>query len=249
MDEINTEEVWESKRFYETAVSYWDKQEATVDGVLGGFGHVSSTDLNDSYKLLQKVLGDRMKDAEAGRTRLVALDCGSGVGRISKELLLPLCAEVDLIEPSAHLLKAAKDDLTGPGPKPYPADHTAERFYQVGIQDFMPMADRYDIIWVQWCLMYLSDLDVISWLNRCASTIRAGGIIVIKENLCPGNSRALLDEEDASIARSDEYLRELFKKANMKLLMSMAQKGFPSALLKVKMYVLRPYDMIDHPPL
>lgn len=249
MSEIDTEEVWESKAFYETAVSYWDKQEATVDGVLGGFGHVSSADLKESYKLLQKALGHRIKDAEAGRIRLVALDCGAGVGRIAKELLLPLCAEVDLIEPSAHLLKAAMDDLTGPGPQSYPADHRAECFYQTGIQDFMPRRDRYDIIWVQWCLMYLSDLDVISWLNRCASTIRAGGIIVIKENLCPGDSRAMLDEEDASIARSDEYLRELFTKANMKLLLSMAQKGFPSALLKVKMYVLRPCEIIDHPPL
>jgi hypothetical protein len=34
-------------------------------------------------------------------------DCGAGVGRVSKELLLHLFQEVDLLEPSAHLLQTA----------------------------------------------------------------------------------------------------------------------------------------------
>lgn len=34
-------------------------------------------------------------------------DCGAGVGRVSKELLLHVFQEVDLLEPSKHLLEAA----------------------------------------------------------------------------------------------------------------------------------------------
>ena len=49
-----------------------------------------------------------------------------------------------------------------------------------------------------------------------------------------------IDEQDASVARSDEYLRELFAKANMKLLYSAVQRGFDTGLLKVRMYALRP---------
>lgn len=33
------------------------------------------------------------------------------------------------------------------------------------------------------------------------------------------------DPDDASVARSDEYLRELFKRADLKLLYSAVQKG------------------------
>lgn len=34
-------------------------------------------------------------------------DCGAGVGRVSKELLLHVFQEVDLLEPSQHLLETA----------------------------------------------------------------------------------------------------------------------------------------------
>ena len=37
------------------AVSYWDGQEPSYNGVLGGFGFVSDMDVNDSRQLLEKV--------------------------------------------------------------------------------------------------------------------------------------------------------------------------------------------------
>jgi len=37
--------------------------------------------------------------------------------------------------------------------RPYPAAHKAVNFYQLGLQDFSPDPGRYDIFWVQWCLM------------------------------------------------------------------------------------------------
>lgn len=240
MADLDTEQVWESKAFYKTAVSYWDRQDATVDGVLGGFGYVSAADIRDSRRVLQKVFATRLKEAAAGQRQLVALDCGSGVGRIAQDLLLQFCDEVDLVEPSAHLLNKAKQQLTCPGPKQFPANHRAVGFFQLGLQDFNPEPNRYDIFWVQWCLMYLTDSDVLAWLARCAATVQPGGIVVVKENLASGSQRATLDEEDASIARSDEYLRELFSKAKMRLLFSTYQKDFPPDLLKVKMYALRP---------
>jgi protein N-terminal methyltransferase len=36
-------------------VQYWDQQEASYDGVLGGFGYVSDYDISDSGALLQRV--------------------------------------------------------------------------------------------------------------------------------------------------------------------------------------------------
>mmetsp|Transcript_18713 Transcript_18713/g.56620 ORF Transcript_18713/g.56620 Transcript_18713/m.56620 type:complete len:249 (+) Transcript_18713:303-1049(+) len=244
VSEDNLEQLWVDQQYYKKAVSYWDRQPADVDGVLGGFGNVSATDIRDSKRLLEKVYGSKLKQAEEGTVKLVALDCGSGVGRIAQDMLLHFCAEVDLVEPSKHLLETAKKLLAGAGLKPFPADHRAARFYQQSLQDFHPEPGRYDIFWVQWCLMYLTDTDALAWLDRCAKALKPGGIIVIKENLANGNERFTLDEEDASVARSDEYLRQLFQSADMKLLLSMAQRGFPASLMKVKMYALRPNSMM-----
>lgn len=36
-------------------MQYWDQQEASYDGVLGGFGYVSDYDISDSRSLLQRV--------------------------------------------------------------------------------------------------------------------------------------------------------------------------------------------------
>lgn len=42
-------------QWYTTAVDYWDKQEASVNGVLGGYGHLTTADVRDSRAFLQKV--------------------------------------------------------------------------------------------------------------------------------------------------------------------------------------------------
>lgn len=41
--------------WYKKAVSYWDQQEPSYNGVLGGFGYVSDIDVRDSRQLLEKV--------------------------------------------------------------------------------------------------------------------------------------------------------------------------------------------------
>lgn len=42
-------------QWYEAAVDYWDRQEASDNGVLGGYGHLSSPDVRDSRAFLRKV--------------------------------------------------------------------------------------------------------------------------------------------------------------------------------------------------
>jgi hypothetical protein len=59
----NPQELWERSKddkgshetWYKGAVEYWDKQEASYNGVLGGFECVSDPDINDSRQLLVKV--------------------------------------------------------------------------------------------------------------------------------------------------------------------------------------------------
>lgn len=45
--------------FYVKAEQYWKDIPPTVDGMLGGYGSISSIDINGSKKFLQKFLGVR----------------------------------------------------------------------------------------------------------------------------------------------------------------------------------------------
>lgn len=45
--------------FYSKAEQYWKDIPPTVDGMLGGYGSISSIDISGSKKFLQKFLGVR----------------------------------------------------------------------------------------------------------------------------------------------------------------------------------------------
>lgn len=45
--------------FYSNAEDYWKEVPPTVDGMLGGYGSISSIDINGSKAFLQKFLGVR----------------------------------------------------------------------------------------------------------------------------------------------------------------------------------------------
>lgn len=225
--------------WYEAAVQYWDNQAPTDDGVLGGYGFVSDIDVRDSRIFLNKAMGLVLADAKENKRTLVALDCGAGVGRVSRAFLLHHFQEVDLVEPSAHLLEAAKKDLWGPKKTSFPASHRAVGFFQQGLESFAPEPSRYDVVWVQWAMLYLKDEDAIAFLQRCAAVLRPGGMIFIKENVC--NQGFIVDSEDASVTRSHAYNVELFtKRAGLKLAHTALQKDFPKQLFKVRMYALKP---------
>ncbi len=59
----NARELWEREQktnggfdsWYTKAVQYWDEQEPSYNGVLGGYGYVSDVDVHDSRQLLEKV--------------------------------------------------------------------------------------------------------------------------------------------------------------------------------------------------
>ena len=78
---------WCACRWYEKGVAYWEGVAATVDGVLGGFGHVSGSDVRESKEFAGRadVMGQLLQEARGGGARrLAVLDCGAGVGRVTK---------------------------------------------------------------------------------------------------------------------------------------------------------------------
>lgn len=72
-DSMTSEVIEDEKQFYSKAKTYWKQIPPTVDGMLGGYGHISNIDLSSSRKFLQRFLRVGRSDVHSRRRR-----CGSG---------------------------------------------------------------------------------------------------------------------------------------------------------------------------
>ncbi|CAE6407180.1 unnamed protein product [Rhizoctonia solani] len=183
-------------------LQYWDTQDATIDGVLGGFGEgpLPRVESLGSRRFLLSIRNDlcrvpsvfRRLDApalDAPRRRVRALDVGAGIGRVTACTLLPLVDDVVLVEPAEHFfLKAMEDCPNWEGISDLTKSVT---FVRTPLQSFDPSqpvplestrmglgADLlnpeigYDIIWCQWCLGHLTDPDLVKFLKQAKKALR-----------------------------------------------------------------------------
>lgn len=120
----------------------------------------------------------------------VVTDAVYRIGRITKDMLLSIAEEVDVVEPIARFTEPLK------GTK------GVRHIYNVGLEDWKPVdGTEYDLIWTQWCLGHLTDEQVVKYLEVCKTVLRPGtGWIVIKENLSTALDD-MFDETDSSITR------------------------------------------------
>jgi protein N-terminal methyltransferase len=145
-----------------------------LDGILGGYGRVHPCDIDTSRNMIE-----RFADVISGFN--TAIDCGAGWGRITKELLIPKFKHVDLLEPAPVQIEKARAYVP-----------EVRNFFLQGLQQFEPK-DRYDCIWVQWCLCYLTDEDCLNFLERareslteCPDEPTKSGLLFVKENIETG---------------------------------------------------------------
>jgi hypothetical protein len=96
--------------WYTNALGFWDACEPTVEGMLGGFGVLTVEDVKGSTAFLEKLWAMR-----PALGRGVVVDCGAGIGRVTKHLLLPLFASVHLLEQSPPLIAQAPAYLGAAG--------------------------------------------------------------------------------------------------------------------------------------
>ena len=82
-----------------------------------------------------------------------ALDCGAGIGRVTKHMLIPASfRHVDLVESSEAFCTAAKEFLV----QEIRTGQVAE-IINTPLQAFVPPVGKYNLIWCQWVLLYLDD--------------------------------------------------------------------------------------------
>ncbi|XP_046901453.1 N-terminal Xaa-Pro-Lys N-methyltransferase 1 [Hypomesus transpacificus] len=213
--------------FYAKAEEYWKDVAPTVDGMLGGYGSISDIDLNGSKKFLQKFLGEG-----EGKTGMgCALDCGAGIGRITKRLLLPLFRSVDLVDVTQEFLDKAKVYLGDQDGK------RVENYFCCGLQDFVPQDGRYDVIWIQWVIGHLTDDHLVEFLRRCRGGLRPNGLIVVKDNVA--YEGVVPDEVDSSVCRDLALLRSLVGRSGLRIIHEEQQMNFPKEIYQVHMLALR----------
>lgn len=68
-DIMTSEVIEDENQFYSKARTYWKQIPPTVDGMLGGYGHISNIDLNSSRKFLQRFLRVGRSDVLSRRGR------------------------------------------------------------------------------------------------------------------------------------------------------------------------------------
>ncbi|KAI8619331.1 alpha-N-methyltransferase NTM1 [Chytriomyces sp. MP71] len=162
------------------------------------------------------------------------LDCGAGIGRVSKNYILKVFQKADLVEQNPNFLQAAEASYL----KEEVAAGCVGVFYPVGLQDFYPTPGRYDMIWSQWVLGHLTDDDLIAFFVRCKAALKPNGFLGVKENVCARNT-VELDDDDSSVTRPAVLLESIFERAGLTVMKKEVQKGFPKGLFPVNMYILR----------
>ena len=97
---------------------------------------------------------------------------------------------VDVIEPVAKFAVALQ------------AKAGVRNTFTLGLEEWQPEDGiRYDLIWMQWCVGYLTDEELVRYLQRCREALDpSAGVIVVKENTST-SGRDLFDDTDSSVTR------------------------------------------------
>jgi protein N-terminal methyltransferase len=212
------------------ASSYWGAVDATLDGVLGGYAVISTPDADSSLAFAGNVLG--------GRELARALDCGAGIGRVTRDVLSKLARKVDLVELIPKYVEQARIELKD--------EPRMGEFFVSSLQDCTPEPGAYDLVWIQWVIGHLTDAELVAFLRRCAAGLAHGGWIMVKDNNVspqePGlvDGCYLLDDDDHSVMRTNKLVKSLFAAAGLELRKETRQTRFPSELCTVRMYALQP---------
>lgn len=140
-------------------------------------------------------------------------------------------------------------------------------FIRTGLHEFVPNDNqKYDVIWIQWVLGYVTDSDLVTFLKKCwwenvywtndfffcqeclltliscvlnSKLLNPNGVIVVKENVSQ-TDEGEIDTEDSSITRSFLNFCIIFQQANLKCIAKRTQRNFPRELFRVEMFALKP---------
>lgn len=188
------------------ALAYWSSIQPDVNGMLGGYPQISRIDLRGSANFLAKLRrrygSSRSPETNHESTYISrAVDCGAGIGRVTRGLLVDICDVVDLVEPVSRF---AWEVEHGTDMAYLREQGKIGKIYTTPLETWEPGPDMYDLIWNQWCLGHLTDAQLVAYLSRCVRALKEGGWMVVKENMSThAQEKDIFDPEDNSVIRYD----------------------------------------------
>ena len=196
------------EKFYKVNTAWWIKGyegRASLEGAMIG-DEASEEDISHSQAFLRKALD------EISSRPCSALDCGAGIGRVTKAVLLPsVSGSVTLVDQSEKWLQTARKYLAQEAGR---CDFVHHR-----LESYRP-CQKFDVIWIQWTLQYLTDEDAVHLLQNLAAGLTENGFIVLKENNLPQQGIAFhMDtpgkEGRFDVTRSPKHLSVLVELAGL----------------------------------
>ena len=217
--------------WYEKRAKYWASKEPTLNSVLGGYEESHLPDIKCSCELLNGLILSKQLNPQK------ALDCATGIGRVTENVLLNFINEIDLVDNNEKFIDKCKNKFN--------LNNKVKDIYLSDLQIFK-FKKKYDLIWIQWCLENLEDDDLDIFLNECYSHLNDGGKIIVKENLCDidddekgENDYAFgYSEVDFSKQRPDAFYINLFMKNKFKINLHFLNPNWPENMVPVCIYVL-----------
>jgi len=248
--------------WYQMGADYWRDSTPDLNGVLGGQTHIDSIYLTESLIFLKENVIARLG---VGTRR--CLDCGAGIGRVTKGLLSLVFDRCDLVEQDEGLLAKAVLELSS---NPSTSLKLGSAVV-AGLQDLsfielvaMPpslklgqiiesssssststsssssLQSFYDVVWFQWVVGCILDVDYIRLLKDASKYLSPKGCIIVKDNCCREDVAFVYDCVDASIARSPAYHDTVFRMAGLKIVATALQMSWDTELMQVRMWCLQP---------
>ncbi|XP_075168134.1 alpha N-terminal protein methyltransferase 1-like [Haematobia irritans] len=230
LPDINTKQT--ENEFYVKAQKYWSEVPATVNGMLGGLGYINAVDVQGSTKFLRDL---KIKDMH----KKYALDCGAGIGRVTKNLLMPLFEKVDMVEQDPAFAERAREYCTTDMGSTLGYPKRLGEIHNIGLQEFIPTPKKYDVVWSQWVLGHLTDEDLLQFFKRIKNGLTASGIFIMKENVT-SNNKTDIDDTDSSVTRPLKEYENFLKLAGYRILRITKQTNLPKGLYPVQMIACRP---------
>ena len=210
------------KENYKNIKLHWSYQESTINGILNGFEELNKPDIEFSKKLL-----NYLKEKNIIKNNKKALDCASGIGRVTEYVLIEFYDKIDLFEQEDNFINKMKEKFCN--------NFHIGNIEKNTLQNYI-FKCKYDLIWIQWCLENLNKNDIVSFLLKCKNNLNQNGIIIIKEN-CLLRKRKFL-ANDLSIQRNEKFYLSIFEKCKFKIIKKGKNENWPKEFIPLNYFIL-----------
>ncbi|XP_060721099.1 N-terminal Xaa-Pro-Lys N-methyltransferase 2 [Tachysurus vachellii] len=167
-----------------------------------------------------------------------ALDCGCGIGRVSKGVLFPVFETIELLDMMEDFILHAHECYLG--------DYAdcVETYFLDSLQDFKPPLDRYDVIWMQWVAgCHLQKKVSVEPLSQRTKSLRPKGVIMAQHGTAPLDNMARqgcrLDPVDSSLIRHLDIMKSIILKPGLTILDIQKQEFFPDIIVPVRLIAMQ----------